>query len=104
MRGSNKCSWLVVASSERCGRRCKDRLCFIHRAQLRKKPGTEPHPCRMCGKGTKGESRLCSKACGSDRVKKALRSAEVKARRNYPKVIHELQRRASQAKLFVGLK
>ena len=56
-------------------------LCDIHRAQMRKKPGTEPHPCRRCGKGTKSEFWLCSNICGADRAQKVLARAEARAKR-----------------------
>ena len=32
---------------------CINDLCGRHRAQLRCRPGTEPKPCRKCGKGIK---------------------------------------------------
>ena len=86
----NTCEWLVVARLEKCGRQCVNNLCGIHRAQLRRRPVTEPYACRECGKGTKSASRLCSKACGSDRVQKTLRRAGRKAVRVYPKVMKEL--------------
>ena len=51
----NRCEWLVVGSTERCGKRCFNNFCGVHRAQLRKKHVSEPQPCRKCGKGTKAE-------------------------------------------------
>lgn len=46
------CQWLVVESTELCGKRCVYNIRGIHRAQLLKRPGTEPHSCRRCSKGT----------------------------------------------------
>ena len=37
--------WLAFGSFERCGRRCV--------FDFSRKPGTEPHPCRRCERGTK---------------------------------------------------
>ena len=45
--------WLAFGSFERCGRRCVFDFCSVHRTRLRRKPGTEPHPCRRCERGTK---------------------------------------------------
>ena len=101
----NACEWLVVHKLENCGNRCRGRLCGVHLAQLRKKPGTEPRPCRVCGRGTKSKSQLCGKVCGQDRVQKALRWAETRAKRLFPGVMNELLHMAQVQRMpaFVGL-
>ena len=90
MAGYNKCTWLCVGRAERCGSRCKNTLCGLHRSMQKHRKIEEAHLCRKCGKGTKAESRLCSKACGSDRVKKTLHRAEARARRYHTVLINEL--------------
>ena len=90
MAGYNKCTWLSVGRAERCGSRCKNTLCGIHRSMQKHRKIEEAHLCRKCGKGTKAESRLCSKACGSDRVKKTLHRAEARARRTHKVLMNEL--------------
>ena len=92
--GYNKCEWLTVGNLDRCGASCVNRLCGAHRARLRRSKGSEPKPCRRCGRGTKSETVLCSKECGSDRGKKALKRAEAPARRAYARVLDELLRLA----------
>ena len=101
----NSCEWLVVKKVERCGNRCKGRICGIHMAQLRRKPGTEPRPCRVCGRGTKSETQRCSKACGMDRVRYCLLHAEVRRNRIFPRVMNELLCMAEQQRrlAFIGL-
>ena len=90
MIGYNTCQWQVVGSTGLCRKQCVYDLCSIHRAQLRKTPGTEPHPCQRCGKGTKSESWLCSKICSSDRAQKALARAEARAKRLHIACMWEL--------------
>ena len=95
----NQCKWLIVGRSEHCGKRCIYDLCGIHRAQLRRKPGSEPHPCRRCGRVTKAESWLCRKQCGVDNAQKALHRAEARAKRLHPALMHELLRPTSVTQL-----
>ena len=80
----NACRWLSVGRSERCEKPCLNDFCGIHRAQLGRRPETEPMPCRKCGRGTKSETQLFSKPFHSDHAKKALHRAEAKARRLHP--------------------
>ena len=86
----NACHWLIVGRSERCEKPCINDFCGIHRAPLRRRPGTEPKPCRKCGRGTKSETQLCSKPCRSDHAKKDLQRTEAKVRRLHPVVMQEL--------------
>ena len=81
-------------------------LCGIHRAQLRRRPGTEPRPCRKCNRGSKSETQLCSRGCGADNAKKALHRAEAKARRLHPARMHELLLAAHRQRIlpFIGLR
>ena len=100
----NRCDWLLVGSLERCYKRCASSsiYCARHRSQLDIKPS---YPCRKCSKGTQSESRLCSKKCGQDNAKKALRRAESKAKRNFSKVMSELIMLANLKRryFFIGL-
>ena len=100
-----ECYWLIVGHAEHCGKPCVNRLCGLHRGRLRRKPGSEPQPCRRCGKGTKAETQLCSKECGADRGQEALHRVEVRAKRIYPTVMHELLRTAEHQRTlpFIGL-
>ena len=106
MNTYNACHWLIVGRSEHCGKPCINDLCGIHRAQLCRRPGTEPHSCRWCGRGTKSETQLCSRVCRSAHVKKALHRAEAKARRLHPALMHELLLAAHRQRIlpFVGLR
>ena len=99
-----RCDWLIIGRAERCGKPCVNRLCGLHR--LRRKPGSEPYPCRRCGKGTQGETQLCSKECGAYRGQKALHRVEARAKRIYPAVMHELLRVAERQRTlpFIGLR
>ena len=101
----NRCEWLIVGSTERCNKRCINILCGRHRGQIRRKPNSEPHPCRKCSIGTQSETRLCSKQCGADRAQKALHRAEARAKRNFPLVMNELVSLADHQKKFhfIGL-
>ena len=99
----NACCWLIVGRSERCEKPCINDFCGIHRAQLRRRPGTEPKPCRKCGRETKSETQLCSKPCRSDHAKKAFHRAEAKARRLQPVLMQELLLAAHRLP-FIGLR
>ena len=57
----NKCQWLIIASLDRCNRKCYGQYCWIHNARLKKSPGTTP--CIKCGRGCRNKYSLCSK-CG----------------------------------------
>ena len=102
----NRCDWLIIGRAERCGKPCVNRLCGLHRSRLWRKPGSELHPCRWCGKGTQGETRLCSKECGADRGQKALHRVEARPKRIYPTVMHELLCMAGHQRTlpFIGLR
>ena len=98
--------WLIVGRSEHYEKQCINDFCGIHRAQLRRRLGTEPKPCRKCGRGTKSETQLCSKPCRSDHAKKALHRAEAKARRLHPVLMQELLLASQRQQLlaFIGLR
>ena len=102
----HSCAWLVVHRLERCGRRCVGRICGVHLAQLRRKPGTMPRPCRVCGRGTKSETQRCSKACGADNVRYRLLHAVAVRNRTYPGVLREFLRMAERQRTlpFIGLR
>ena len=57
MKGQNTCQWLVIGSTELCGKNCFGDHCKIHLARLRRGSGTQP--CTECGKGVKNRFRLC---------------------------------------------
>lgn len=65
MKGRHNCDWLVIGSTEHCGRSCVYTHCKIHLARLREGPGTKP--CKVCGVGVKNEFELC-KSHGYHRV------------------------------------
>ena len=102
----NTFRWLIVGRSQRCEKPCINDFWGIHRAHLRRRPGTKPKPCRKCGRGTKSETQLCSKSCRSDHAKKALHRAETKARRLHPVLMQELLLAAHRQQVlpFIGLR
>ena len=55
--GQNTCQWLVIGSTELCGKSCLGDHCKIHLARRRRGSGTQP--CMECGKGVKNRFRLC---------------------------------------------
>ena len=57
MKGKNQCLWLVLSSTELCGRSCLGAYCKIHLARLRKGGGTKP--CLVCGRGVINKFLLC---------------------------------------------
>ena len=57
MEGQNTCKWLVIGSTELCGKSCLGDHCKIHLARLRRGSGTQP--CTECSKGVKNRFRLC---------------------------------------------
>ena len=57
MKGQNTCQWLVIGSTELCGKSCLGYYCKIHFARLRRGSGIQP--CMECGKGVKSRFRLC---------------------------------------------
>jgi len=64
-KGKNTCQWLLLGSTELCGKSCMGKHCRAHLARLRKGPGTRP--CQKCGRGVKNIYRLCQ-FCGYDRA------------------------------------
>ena len=103
----NTCEWLVVQQHDLCGKRCVQRFCGCHRAQLRRRPGTAPpRPCRACGRGTKAETQLCSRACGTDLAKYYLVRAEKIHRLIYPRVLRQLLDLAHRQRTlpFIGVR
>ena len=66
MKGYNTCQWLVIGSTELCGKSCLKDYCKVHLNRLRKGPGTQP--CTVCGKGVKNRFKLCID-CGYRRAK-----------------------------------
>ena len=61
MKGKYTCEWLVISSTELCGKSCLGKYCKIHLARLRKSSGTKP--CHQCGKGVNNYLTLCQ-GCG----------------------------------------
>jgi hypothetical protein len=59
--GLNHCAWLVLSSTELCGRQCVGEHCKVHLARLRK--GSCTRPCRVCGVGVTNKISLCVR-CG----------------------------------------
>ena len=57
MKGKNTCGWLVLNSTELCGRRCIGDYCKIHLALQRK--GSYTKPCSVCGKCVTNKILLC---------------------------------------------
>jgi len=49
--------WLVLSSTELCGRSCVGDYCKIHLVRFRKGGGTKP--CLVCGKGVINRFSLC---------------------------------------------
>ena len=95
----NACRWPIVGRSEHCEKPCINDFCGIHRTQLRRRPGTEPMPCRKYGRDTKSETQLCSKPCHSDHAKKALHRAEAKVRRLHPVLNQKLLQAAHRQQM-----
>lgn len=58
---TNKCAWLLLGTTELCGKKCKFEHCKTHRARLKLGPGTQA--CISCGKGTKNKYSTCYQ-CG----------------------------------------
>ena len=57
MKGKKQRRWLVLSSTELCGRSCLGDYCKIHLARLRK--GSDTKPCLICGKGVVNKFSLC---------------------------------------------
>ena len=57
MKGLNTCQWLVIGSTELCGKSCLVDHYKIHLARLRRGSGTQPY--MECGKGVKNRFRPC---------------------------------------------
>ena len=66
MKGQNTCQWLVIGSTELCGKSCLGNYCKIHLARLRRGSGTQP--CMECGKCVKNRFRLCLD-CGNHKAR-----------------------------------
>ena len=62
----NKCKWLLLGSTDVCGRACRKEFCSVHNARLKKSRGTVA--CQKCGKGVKTTLNLC-KTCGAAYIK-----------------------------------
>ena len=60
-RGTNTCAWLMIGTTDLCGRPCLGPHCKVHLMRLRKGGGTQP--CSKCEKGVKNRFLLCQ-ACG----------------------------------------
>ena len=87
-QGLNKCEWLKISTTERCGKSCTYEFCKVHR-QAQRNGSKTPVPCRKCGVGTQSQAYLC-RPCGAHRINQKLSYAEKKARRIFPFVLHEL--------------
>ena len=89
---SNKCQWLTVGKTTKCNKKCvnNDNYCRNHRMRI-KYSGTEPYPCRKCGKGTKSETRLCYNKCGGKRVKRKYKKIEKTTRSRSTQILDQLK-------------
>ena len=54
----NNCQWLVIGTTEKCGKNCVGEYCHIHNARFKKFPNTNK-PCIHCGRGTKNDWNVC---------------------------------------------
>ena len=56
------CEWLLVGSTEKCGRPSSlgGNVWAMHRGRIRTGKSISV-PCRKCNKGTKNQSRLCTR-------------------------------------------
>ena len=61
-RGTNTCAWLMLGTTNLCGRSCLGTHCKIHLLRLRKGPPLQP--CGKCGKGVRSSFGLC-RGCGA---------------------------------------
>ena len=96
MKKKNTCQWLIVSSPKQCGKSCIFEMCKQHRAQLRRRPNSEPKLCRRCGVGTQSECQLCP-SCGANRVSHLLANKEKRARRIHARLMRELEARSIAA-------
>ena len=51
-REQNKCAWLAIGHSEKCGGNCINNYCGFYNVYFRRSTITHK-PCRGCGVGTK---------------------------------------------------
>jgi len=51
------CHWLILSSTELCGKSCLGDFCKIHLNRLRK--GSHTQPCRCCGVGVTNQHEFC---------------------------------------------
>ena len=89
--GNNQCKWLTVGKTTQCNTKCVAEYCGTHLFIMRK-TGTEPCPCRKCGKGTKAKAKLCcSKECGGKQASQKYIEINKTAKRRYKKVLKQLK-------------
>ena len=62
MKGTNNCCWLLLGTTDLCGKSCLGDYCKVHNARLAKGGGT--FPCTGCGLGVKTPLARC-KDCGA---------------------------------------
>ena len=77
MKGTNTCQWLLLGTTDLCGRSCMGMHCKVHFARLRKGPGT--CPCTGCGVGVKNVFALFGD-CGYYRALKRKWISNARAR------------------------
>ena len=99
MTKQNTCQWLILSNPKQCGKSCIFEMCKQHRAQLRRRPNSEPKPCRRCGVGTQSECQLFP-SCGANRVSHLLANKEKRARRIHARLMRELEARSIAELLF----
>ena len=56
-KGFNTCNWLIVSSTEQCGKSCLSDFCKVHLVKLRRVWRSQP--CRECGLGVTNKQQLC---------------------------------------------
>lgn len=70
MKGYNKCRWLVIDSTERCGKSCMGSYCKVHLSALRKRTGT-PETWRIhCKDGCNIELKIDRLSIGPNGITK----------------------------------
>ena len=83
MRTKNHCQWLVIGTTETCGKNCVGDYCHIHNARFKKFPNTNK-PCIHCGRGTKNELGICH-LCGFHKIYNKLAMRRFRARKKAEK-------------------
>ena len=77
---TNKCSWLYLGSTRRCGKNSYGEFCGVHNCSAKQGCSNGQRPCIGCGKGVRGKYQICI-ACGSLQYRSAI---EYLRRKNRP--------------------